>query len=87
LARCRAVVTAEECILFDPLEPTTLNFLKIVRPRLKNAVKAVQRLPDDYGDHSHEAEKTYPFELELLEATLMAAQSKILVAWLAKVMM
>lgn len=75
LLNCRAIITAHNCLLFEPATPQSKKFLEIVTPRLTasegaRALAEYRRGNEDYGDESSEAP---PFELEMIEGALMVA--------------
>ena len=73
--KCRAIITAHNCLLFEPATPQSKKFLEIVTPRLTasegaRALAEYRRGNDDYEEDDSEAP---PFELEMIEGALMVA--------------
>ena len=73
--KCRAIITAHNCLLFEPATPQSKKFLEIVTPRLTasegaRALAEYRRGNDDYEEDESEAP---PFELEMIEGAMMVA--------------
>lgn len=76
---CRAIITAHNCLLFDPQTPQSKKFLEIVTPRLTasegaRALAEYKRSSDDYEEDEALAP---PFELEMVEGAMMVATGNL----------
>ena len=71
----RAIITAHNCLLFEPQTPQSKKFLEIVTPRLTasegaRALAEYKRSSDDFEEDEVQAP---PFELEMIEGAMMVA--------------
>ena len=71
---CRAIITGEHCLLFEPECASSLKFLETIMPRLttdknEQRLRQLRRVIED----EEEDVRPPPFELELAEAALLVA--------------
>ena len=82
---CRAIITAHNCLLFDPQTPQSKKFLEIVTPRLTasegaRALAEYKRSSDDYEEDEALAP---PFELEMIEGAMMVATGNLITIYVS----
>lgn len=72
---CRAIIAADQVLVFEPKHPSSRRFLKIVvdklaaydRTRISRRISGFRAADTDEDVHHH------PFELEMLEGALIVA--------------
>lgn len=71
----RAIITAHNCLLFEPSTPQSKKFLEIVTPRLtaSEGARALAEYRQGSEEYEEDASQAPPFELEMIEGALMVA--------------
>lgn len=73
--RCRAIITAHSCLLFEPSNPQSKKFLECVTPRLtaNEGARVLAEYRRDHDDYAEGESEQPPFELEMVEGALMVS--------------
>ena len=81
--RCRAIMMADRCLLFDPDTVSSKKFLEAVSPRLQASIgNRAQRARHKHGEgegayqDQEDQDERPPFELECLEGAFLVAIGK-----------